>query len=113
MSDIQNDAPPSQQSASEERKRIRSDIEFPYSDLESAIELAQTIHAKAGSACEADELAVWMGQTASGGTFRTRVSAARIFGLIETNQGRVSLTQLGRDAIENLGAALWVSPARS
>jgi hypothetical protein len=87
----------------DEKKRFRSEIEFPYSDLESAVELAQTIHEKAGSSCEIDELAAWMGQTASGGTFRTRLGAARMFGLIETGQGRVSLTQPGRDALNNSG----------
>jgi hypothetical protein len=44
-----------------------------------------------------------MGQSASGGTFRTRLGAARMFGLIETAQGRVSLTQLGRDVLSNSG----------
>jgi hypothetical protein len=88
---------------SEGKKRFRSEIEFPYSDLESAVELAQTIHDKAGSSCELEELAAWMGQTASGGTFRTRVGAARMFGLIETGQGRVTLTQAGRDALEGSG----------
>jgi hypothetical protein len=45
-----------------------------------------------------------MGQTAAGGTFRTRLGAARMFGLIETGQGRVSLTQLGRDSLTNSGS---------
>ncbi len=85
-------------------KRIRSEIEFPYADLESAVELAQTINDKAGSSCETEELAAWMGQTAAGGTFRTRLGAARMFGLIETGQGRVSLTQLGRDSLPNSGS---------
>jgi hypothetical protein len=49
-------------------------------------------------------LAVWMGQTASGGTFRTRLGAARLFGLIETGQGRATLTQLGRDALDSSGS---------
>jgi hypothetical protein len=89
--------------AAEERKRFRSEIEFPYADLESAIELGQTIHSKVGTTCEVDELAVWMGQTATGGTFRTRLGAARLFGLIETGQGRATLTQLGRDALDNSG----------
>lgn len=40
-----------------------------------------------------------MGQTASGGTFRTRLGAAKMFGLIETGQGRATLNQLGRDAL--------------
>ena len=87
----------------EERKRFRSEIEFPYSDLESAVDLAQTLHSKAGTSCELEELAVWMNQTAAGGTFRTRVGAARMFGLIETGQGRATLTQLGRDVIDNSG----------
>jgi hypothetical protein len=89
--------------AADERKRFRSEIEFPYSDLESALELAQTIHSKVGTTCEVDELAVWMGQTASGGTFRTRLGAARLFGLIETGQGRATLTPLGRDVLDNSG----------
>ena len=44
-----------------------------------------------------------MGQTASGGTFRTRFGAARMLGLIETGQGRVTLTQPGRDVLDNSG----------
>ncbi len=87
----------------DDRKRFRSEIEFPYADLQSAIELAQTIHSKAGSAATVDELAVWMGQSATGGTFRTRLGAARMFGLIETSQGRATLTQTGRDALDNSG----------
>ncbi|GMO14929.1 hypothetical protein [Bradyrhizobium sp. TM233] len=87
----------------EEKKRFRSEIEFPYADLESALEVAQTIHDKAGSSCETEELAAWMGQSASGGTFRTRLGAARMFGLIDRGEGRATLTQLGRDALTNSG----------
>ena len=89
--------------AADAPKRIRSEVEFPYTDLQSAVELAQTIHEKAGSSCDTDELAVWMGQTATGGTFRTRLGAARMFGLIETGQGRATLTQLGRDVLDGSG----------
>ena len=42
---------------------------------------------KAGSSCEIDELAAWMGQSATGGTFRTRLGAARMFGLTENSPG--------------------------
>jgi hypothetical protein len=89
--------------ATETGKRFRSEIEFPYADLEDALELAQTIHSKAGSSCAIDELAAWMGQSSTGGTFRSRLGAARLFGLIETNQGRATLTQAGRDALEGSG----------
>ncbi len=87
----------------DDRKRFRSEIEFPYADLEGAVELAQTIHDKAGSSAEVDELAAWMGQSSSGGTFRSRLGAARMFGLIETGQGQATLTQAGRDALDGSG----------
>jgi hypothetical protein len=87
----------------EVRKRFRSEIEFPYADLESAVELAKVIHDKAGTSCEVDELAAWMGQSPTGGTFRSRLGAARLFGLIETGQGRVTLTQSGREALDGTG----------
>lgn len=88
----------------EAAKRHRSEIEFPYSDLGAAVELAQMIQSKAGASCEPDELAAWMGQTATGGTFRTRVSAARIFGLVDTGGGRIAITQLGRDMLPGSGS---------
>ncbi|HUI14283.1 MAG TPA: hypothetical protein VL048_12535 [Xanthobacteraceae bacterium] len=88
----------------QEKKRFRSEIEFPYADLENAVELAQTIHSKAGTSCEVDELAAWMGQSANGGTFRTRLGAARMFGLTENAQGRTTLTQLGRDVLDGSGS---------
>jgi hypothetical protein len=84
----------------EGRKRFRSEIEFPYADLENAVEVAQTLHSKAGTSCEIEELAAWMNQSATGGTFRTRISAAKMFGLIETLQGRATLTQLGRAILD-------------
>jgi hypothetical protein len=90
--------------ATAERTRVVSEIGFPYADLESAIELAQTIHSKAGSSCEVDELAAWLGQSSTGGTFRTRLGAARMFGLTENSQGRTTLTQLGRDALDSSGS---------
>jgi hypothetical protein len=87
----------------EERKRFRSEIEFPYTDLESAVDLAQTLHSRAGTSAALEELAAWMNQSVTGGTFRTRIGAARMFGLIETGQGQATLTQLGRGVIDKFG----------
>jgi hypothetical protein len=84
-----------------QRTRARGAIEFPYSDLEAAVDLCRTIQARAGTSCEIVQLASWMNQSASGGTFRTRLGAARLFGLTEMSQGRISLTTLGRDAIDD------------
>ena len=82
------------------RTRDRSTTTFPYSDLGAAIEVARTIKAKAGISCEKDQLAAWMGHTATSGTFRSRHSSARLFGLIKTERsGRVMLTDLGQDIL--------------
>jgi hypothetical protein len=83
------------------KKRQRSQIEFPYADLESAVELARMLHTKQGTArCDGNQLATWLGQTASGGTFRTRLSAARLFGLVETDRSNVWLAELGMSALD-------------
>lgn len=82
------------------RKRERSTIEFPYGDLESAIELAETIHTHAGVECIVDHLAGWAGKPPTSGTFRMRLATARTFGLIETERGgRIYLTDRGRKIV--------------
>ena len=80
--------------------RIQSEIEFPYSDLETAVDLARALHSNAGSSCEDAELAAWLDQSINGGTYRARRSAARMFGLIEIAQGRLSLTPLGHRVVD-------------
>lgn len=81
-------------------KRGRSTVEFPYSDLHTSIEIASKIKEKAGLSCETTQLAAWMGQSATSGTFRARYSAARLFGLTETIAGgKVALTELGQNVL--------------
>lgn len=46
-----------------------------------------------------------MDQSAVGGTFRSRLSAAKLFGFIHTSRGSVEITDLGRDVIEPSRAA--------
>lgn len=81
-------------------KREMSTIEFPYSDLASAVALAQVLNDRSGGSSDDDQLAAWMGNSAGGGTFRARLSASRMFGFIETRSGTVSLTDLGRRALD-------------
>ena len=84
------------------RKRVRSTVDFPYSDLGSAIEMVRKIHDKAGIECEMVQLASWLGQSLTGGTFRQRYSASRMFGLIKTERsGSVKLTDLGQDVLNS------------
>lgn len=103
MADTTNTANATAETINDDKKRFRGELTFPYADLESCVELAQTIHSRAGTSCEQSELAAWMNQSATGGTFRVRISAAKLFGLIETGQGRATLTQLGRDALDSSG----------
>jgi len=92
------------------RKNIQSTIDFPYSDLAAAVELAQAIREHAGSSCEDRELAGWLDQSVDGGTYRSRRSSARHFGLVTVNQGRLTLTALGHDVADSAkGPAARVS----
>ncbi|MCA4920410.1 MAG: hypothetical protein ING82_13370 [Roseomonas sp.] len=80
----------------EERTNERSSIAFPYVDLNSVVEVAKALHARAGrGACELDGLAAELKQVV-GGAFRLRTAAAKVFGLME-KEGRnaARLTPLG------------------
>jgi hypothetical protein len=85
-------------------KRVQSNIEFPYADLEVASQLAVELHRNAGNQADDAELAAWLDQSPTGGTYRARRSAARMFGLIEITQGKVALTPLGRDLADEAKA---------
>jgi hypothetical protein len=78
------------------RKRDRTLIEFPYTDMSRGYDLTDAL-AKAGGKVwiEQTQLAVAMDMSANGGTFRGRLSAARMFGFIETEGGKVRLSDLG------------------
>jgi hypothetical protein len=83
------------------RKRERSLIEFPYTDLERTVELARALHATGGQAkIDLTQLAVALDQSAMSGTFRAKLSAAKMFGLINVEHGTVSLTSLGLKIID-------------
>lgn len=77
-------------------RRVRGQIEFPYADEERSVDLAQRLNAQAGSALIShDQLASAMNQSAAGGTYRGRLAAAKLFGFVRVEQGRVGLTDLG------------------
>ncbi len=83
-------------------QRVRSQIVFPYSDLKEGIAVAQAIWDKvAAGPCELSQLAAWMNHdSVTSGSFRGKVNAARIFGLVETGQNTVKLTALGRRIVD-------------
>lgn len=82
------------------RKRAKSGIMFPYSDLGMAIELVRTLDQKVAGQCSTIQLAAWLSLSVNGGTFRSRYSGARMFGLIKPEQGgRVRITDLGKEIL--------------
>src|SRR5438094_10108099 len=87
--------PEESQEAEGNGKRERSRIEWPYLDMDDAIEIAEGVHQLTGSSCQIDQLAAKLNQAASGGAFRQRLTAARLFGFIAVSQGTVTLTPLG------------------
>lgn len=79
----------------------RSTIEFPYSDLDAAVDIVKGVHAVGGTTCDYDQLAAHLSMEAKGGGFRTRVTSAKTFGLLVYERGgRISLTELGRQLID-------------
>ena len=86
---VQNDKAP------DAPAREVSKIDFPYSDLESAIEVAKAVQHAGGLSCTWDQLAAKMNQAANGGGFRTRVASAKSFALLTYSGGIVTLTKLG------------------
>ena len=82
-------------------KASRSTIEFPYSDLEQAMEIARAVHNAGGNDCEYEQLAAVLNMESKGGGFRLRVTNAKLFGLVDTERGSsVKLTELGKSCIE-------------
>lgn len=79
----------------DDAKRGRSTIEFPYLDLEDAVEITTSVHQIGGSGCEWDQLAAHLKQAAKGGGFRLRMITAKAFGLLNYDRGTVTLTPLG------------------
>lgn len=75
--------------------RARSSIEFPYFDLVSSIEVAQAVKHVGGNTADWNQLAVKLSLAPNGGGFRSRVMAARTFGLLDYDRAVVTLSELG------------------
>ena len=85
----------------EQAERVRSSIAFPYIHLEASIDLARMAYTLGeGSSCGWGQLAESLHQAPKGGRFRQKLISARTFGLLEYENGRVSLTPLGKQCID-------------
>ena len=84
-------------------KRERSSIGFPYQTLDEAVELATAIHKNVGAGeCDDDQLAPWLSSSQKSSSYRLRVYASKMFGLIESQPPGVhKLTDLGRRIVDS------------
>jgi hypothetical protein len=80
------------------KARPKSGVSFPYYDLAQSIEVAKVMHEKAGGQCDRAQLATLLDYSGvNNGSFLTRVSAAKMFGLIEeTDDQKLRVSARGR-----------------
>jgi hypothetical protein len=78
-----------------------STIEFPYSDLETAISVAKGVHLLGGE-CDLDQLAAQLKhESATSGGYRLKIAATKMFGAIDQERTRVKLLTLGERLIDD------------
>jgi hypothetical protein len=76
------------------KSKTRSEIAFPYFSLDKSIEVPRLIHERAGGRCGRVQLAELLGYSGvKNGGFLTRMSAAKMFGLIDELGDAIVLTE--------------------
>lgn len=78
-----------------QRTRVSSEHRYPIYDLNDAIEVAQTIRDRGGGASTRDQLAAFLGYSSTNnGAFLSRLSAARLFGVVGSSGRELVPTEL-------------------
>ncbi len=80
--------------------RVPSTIQFPYTDMTDALQVAEGLLKGGGVPLSRDQLAAAMNLAPGGGGFSTKVSTARIFGVLESAGGKYQLTDLGYEIVD-------------
>jgi len=90
------------------KERAKSGVRFPYNDLAESIEVAKIIHEKAGGQCDLAQLAALLEYSGVGnGAFRMRVSAAKMFGLVEeADERKLKVSQRGQAIVAPISEPL-------
>ena len=66
------------------KRRAKSGVRFPYNNLDESVAVAKVIHERAGGGCDLAQLATLLNYSGvRNGAFRTRLSAAKMFGVVE------------------------------
>ena len=79
--------------ASQPRKG-RASVQYPYFDLADSLDVARKMHDNAGGTCTPDQLASYLGyKSTNSGTYQTRISSAKQFGFIRSDDGQLVVTE--------------------
>ena len=78
----------------------QSTVGFPYVALDEAVNVASVIFNTHGTSCDDAQLAAGLDTTVTSSKFRSLVSAAKTFGLIDRRSKVVSLTDLGSAIVD-------------
>lgn len=79
----------------QDQQREQSTIAFPYLSLNDGIEIVKAVYELHGSSASYEQIAAHLKTTLTSSSFRTRISTAKVFNLISTSQGMVTLTPIG------------------
>ena len=81
--------------------REKSEMKFPYTNLDDAIAIPKMLFEKAGQQADLMQLAAWMGHDSHRtGAFRVKLYAATAFGLVEIEGQEVRLTSVGSRVVD-------------
>lgn len=88
------------------KPKPKSGVSFPYYNLEKSIEVAKLMHERAGGVCDRAQLAMLLGYSGiNNGGFLTRVTAAKMFGLIEdADERKLRVSARGRALVSPVSA---------
>jgi hypothetical protein len=104
MAETQAAKAPAIESEPQDTKREQSSIGFPYFPLSDAVKVAEAVHTVHGSACETEQAAAQMNESPTSSSFRSKVAAAKLFGLVTTGQGKILLTRIGTQICDDTQA---------
>ena len=82
------------------KPKPKSGVSVPYYDIDHSIIVAKTIHDQGGGACSREQLAPLLKYSGTNnGGFLTRISAAKMFGLVEESSDSLRVTTRGQQII--------------
>lgn len=76
------------------KPQARASVQYPYFGLNDSLEVARKMQDNAGGSCSPDQIASYLGyKSTKSGTFQTRLSAAKQFGFVRSEDGALVVTE--------------------